>query len=220
MEGAAGGLPPPRRNCWCRRASPATAPLAWKSREGAQRPFSYPLFSRQALGGYTRPEPSSEGGSLPPPWCPLQGRGEPLWRAQPCGAHLVSLEEPGFGEDRFSPRVCFIKGCLLVFQGSSSLLFKWEGFRGPQMRMTKVLVCLPCSSSSTWFSAPAAADRSQLETEPRGLGSITRQVNTHSELISLSRQASLLKDINPCFLGATTCLRHFRNSSPSLLVRI
>lgn len=182
------GSPRPHsRNCWCKRASPAIAPLAWKSRKGAQRPFSCPLVSRQALGGYTRPEQTSGGGSLPPPWCPLQGRGGLLWGAQPCGTHLVRLEETGFGEDRSSPQGCFIKGCLLVFRGSSSLRFKWVGgFRGPQMRMSKVLVCLPCSSSSAWFSVPAAADRSQLETEPRGCGSITRQVNTHSELISLS----------------------------------
>nr|CAI9698774.1 unnamed protein product [Rangifer tarandus platyrhynchus] len=53
-----------------RRASLATAPLAWKSQKGAQRPFSCPLVSRQALGSYTRAEPNSGGGSLPPPWAP------------------------------------------------------------------------------------------------------------------------------------------------------
>lgn len=137
------------------------------------------------------------------------------------GAHLVRLEEPGFGSTILPPHGCFFKDCLLVFWGSSSSHFKWEGFREPQMKMTKVLACLPCSSSSTWFSAPTAAEKRQLETEPRGLGSITRHTYMYSELIFLlSQQASLLKDINTCLPGVTNCLRHFRNSGPSLLVRI
>ena len=37
---------------------------------------------------------------------------------------------------------CFIKDSLLVFWGSSSLRFKWEGSRERQMKMTKVLFAL------------------------------------------------------------------------------
>lgn len=118
------------------------------------------------------------------------------------------------GAPFFPPKDASSKTVFLCFGGVQVYAFKWEGFREHQMKMTKVLVCLPCSSSSTWFSAPTAAERSQLETEPRGLGSISRQAYTFSELIFLlSRQASLLKDINTCLLTAMNCLRHFRNSS-------
>ena len=70
--GAAGGLPP-GRNCRRRRASPATAPLAWKS------PSPLALWS-PARPLVATPDQNQPAGAGPchPPRFPFQGRGELL----------------------------------------------------------------------------------------------------------------------------------------------
>ena len=87
----------PSRNCRCRRASPATAPLAWKS------PSPLALWSpaRPLVATPDQNQPVGEG-PCPPLGSPLQGKGE-LLGAQPRGAHLVRLEEPGFGSTTLPP---------------------------------------------------------------------------------------------------------------------
>ena len=64
MEGPQEGSP--------RQKLPAQEGQPCNSTPGLEEPFSScPLVSRQALGGYTRPEPASRGGALPPTSVPL-----------------------------------------------------------------------------------------------------------------------------------------------------
>ena len=169
---------------------------------------------------WLHPTRTNQWGRGPAPLgSPLQGKGELLWEHSLAGHTWWGWRSLALGaplspaKDASSKTVFLCFGWVQVhdLSGRSSGNARWRWLWS----------CLPCSSSSTWFSAPTAAERSQLETEPRGLGSISRQAYTFRELIVLlSRQASLLKDINSCLLSATNCLRHFRNSGHSLLTGI
>lgn len=109
MEGPQEGSPP-SRNCRCRKASPATAPLAWKSPS--------PL----ALWSPTRPLVAMPDRNQPAGAGPCHPLGSPSKEEESCcvstarGVHLVRLEEPGFGSTTLCPPRMLLQGlssCVL-----------------------------------------------------------------------------------------------------------